>query len=71
MFTADVANLTASDAEFPQLLFKLYGYKTDNEGNVVKKNSYSRLLRVNLKAMEQRIWVCGIRFLPRPLYTKA
>lgn len=37
MFTVDVANLTASDAEFPQLLFKLYGYKTDNEGNVVKK----------------------------------
>lgn len=37
MFTADVANLTAPNVEFPQLLFKLYGYKTDNEGNVVKK----------------------------------
>lgn len=37
MFTADVANLTVSDVEFPQLLFKLYGYKTDNEGNVIKK----------------------------------
>lgn len=37
MFTADVANLSNSTSEFPQLLFKLYGYKTDNEGNVVKK----------------------------------
>lgn len=37
MFTADVANLSNSSSEFPQLLFKLYGYKTDNEGNVVKK----------------------------------
>lgn len=37
MFTADVANLSNSTSEFPQLLFKLYGYKTDNEGNVIKK----------------------------------
>lgn len=37
MFTVDVANLSNSTSEFPQLLFKLYGYKTDNEGNVIKK----------------------------------
>lgn len=43
MFTANVANLTASDytdtykLEYPQLLFKLYGYKTDENGQVIEK----------------------------------
>lgn len=38
MFTANVANLTEHNAqEYPQLLFKLYGYKTNAEGKIVKK----------------------------------
>ena len=39
MFTANVANLTspAEGKEDPQLLFKLYGYKTDANGKVIEK----------------------------------
>lgn len=39
MFTANVANLTANYdlCEDPQLLFKLYGYKTDANGKVIEK----------------------------------
>lgn len=40
MFTANVANLTAGGyylCEDPQLLFKLYGYKTDESGRVIEK----------------------------------
>lgn len=38
MFTANIANLTAATAsEYPQLLFKLYGYKTDANGKVIEK----------------------------------
>lgn len=39
MFTANIANLTAkaNDVEDPQLLFKLYGYKTDANGKVIEK----------------------------------
>lgn len=39
MFTANIANLTAKadDVEDPQLLFKLYGYKTDANGKVIEK----------------------------------
>ena len=39
MFTANVANLTAGYylCEDPQLLFKLYGYKTDANGKVIEK----------------------------------
>ena len=38
MFTANIANLTAKNAsEYPQLLFKLYGYKTDANGKVIEK----------------------------------
>lgn len=38
MFTANIANLTAAAAsEYPQLLFKLYGYKTDANGKVIEK----------------------------------
>lgn len=40
MFTANVANLTAGGyylCEDPQLLFKLYGYKTDANGKVIEK----------------------------------
>lgn len=38
MFTANIANLTDKNAsEYPQLLFKLYGYKTDANGKVIEK----------------------------------
>lgn len=38
MFTANIANLTDKNvSEYPQLLFKLYGYKTDANGKVIEK----------------------------------
>lgn len=37
MFTANVVDLT-SNAEHPQLTFKLYGLKTDADGNVISRN---------------------------------
>ncbi len=37
MFTANVVDLT-SGAEHPQLTFKLYGLKTDANGNVISRN---------------------------------
>ncbi len=37
MFTANVVDLT-SGAEAPQLMFKLYGLKTDAHGNVISRN---------------------------------
>lgn len=54
MFTADVANLTVSDVEFPQLLFKLYGYKTDNEGNVIKKELIQTFATGEFKSYEAK-----------------
>lgn len=56
MFTANVANLTADyyNVEHPQLLFKLYGYKTDENGQVIEKKLIQSFASGDFKTYDSR-----------------
>ncbi len=58
MFTANVADLT-SQAEHPQLMFKLYGLKTDADGNVISRNLVQTFASGDFRsfgASEKGVW---------------
>ena len=51
MFSANIANLTDKNAsEYPQLLFKLYGYKSDANGKVIEKKLIQSFASGDFKA---------------------